>query len=492
MEKVVIVGAGPCGLLLAHYLLRRGDRYQVEIYERLGDPRTVALSNSRSIPYSLNERGIGALRPIDGLEEAIRAGGLENWKIIHHQPDGTTQLLPPRQQSTIDTDRIRLVNKLLSSLVAMAEGSSRLKLHFNYKCLSVDFPRQTILFESVAPDTPAELISSPVEYLHFGSNKAEPTPNPSQEGNRRQEAGGKEESCKVEGDDNCLGGDDLKPVLVGYDRLVGADGARSSVRSQFLKTQSFDFQQTRARSYYKTLFFPSKNDETGYELQPEGFHVWKREEGITLVAGFQASGGYIGVVFVTRNRQKILNFQSVAQVQEFFRQYFPEVSPLLSAAEAEAFMKRTISSQMKVRCSRYHHEDRVLLIGDAAHAVASSFSGQGCNAALEDAQIFARILDESEDNWEVALAKFTEQRQPEAHALWEMDGNILPISKRLFTEFILRERWAKIAHRWFPHWFAPPLRELLNSNTPYTEILKQYRSWVKKVTVSNLKLGGRW
>ena len=34
VNKVVIVGAGPSGLLLAHYLLRRGDKYQVDIYER--------------------------------------------------------------------------------------------------------------------------------------------------------------------------------------------------------------------------------------------------------------------------------------------------------------------------------------------------------------------------------------------------------------------------------------------------------------------------
>ena len=66
MEKVVIVGAGPSGLLFAHYLLNRGDRYQVEIYDRLGDPREVALSNSRTIAYTLNERGMRALRPIDG------------------------------------------------------------------------------------------------------------------------------------------------------------------------------------------------------------------------------------------------------------------------------------------------------------------------------------------------------------------------------------------------------------------------------------------
>jgi cation diffusion facilitator CzcD-associated flavoprotein CzcO len=36
-QKIVIVGAGPAGLLLAHYLLRRG--YGVEIYDRRPDPR---------------------------------------------------------------------------------------------------------------------------------------------------------------------------------------------------------------------------------------------------------------------------------------------------------------------------------------------------------------------------------------------------------------------------------------------------------------------
>ena len=430
----MIIGAGPSGLLLAHYLLRRGDRYQVEIYERLGDPREVELSNSRTIAYTLNERGMGALRPIDGLEKAVRSVCVEHSTIVFHKANRKTQLLS-QAQPLLNTNRISLVQTLLSCLLETAE-SNRLKLHFNCECIGVDFERQTILFESVSPYAKAE----------------------------------------------------LKPLQVNYDRLIGADGSRSMVRSHFLKTPFFDCEQKTYRSCYKTLFFPSKNDQTGSELQPKGFHGWRIEEGINFTAVPQVSGGYISGVFVPRTRQEILNFTSVSQVKEFFGKYVPEVSLLLSDAEAEAFMKRPISTQLRVRCNRYHHKDRVLLIGDAAHAVSSS-TGQGCNVALEDVQIFDRLLDESKDCWDIALAKFTERRLPDAHALWELDGNVFPLSKLLFAEFILQESWAKIAGRLFPNLVAPPLRELMNSSTlPFSEILKIHRGWVTKVKASNQKI----
>ncbi|WP_244141940.1 NAD(P)-binding protein [aff. Roholtiella sp. LEGE 12411] len=54
VKKVAIVGAGPSGVLLAHYLLHRGDKYQIDIYERRSDPRTVSFSKSRTFPISLS------------------------------------------------------------------------------------------------------------------------------------------------------------------------------------------------------------------------------------------------------------------------------------------------------------------------------------------------------------------------------------------------------------------------------------------------------
>jgi len=70
MQKITIIGAGPAGLLLAHYLLSR-DRFQVEMYDRLDDPRLLENAGNRTFPLSLQERGTKALQGIPGLAEKI-------------------------------------------------------------------------------------------------------------------------------------------------------------------------------------------------------------------------------------------------------------------------------------------------------------------------------------------------------------------------------------------------------------------------------------
>lgn len=140
-----------------------------------------------------------------------------------------------------------------------------------------------------------------------------------------------------------------------------------------------------------------------------------------------------------------------------------------------------------IRCSRYHHGDSVLLIGDAAHSV-SPTTGQACNAALEDSVIFDRLLDEYSDNWAQAIEQFTVRRKPDAHALVELSNYVFPLSKKLLFEFVLRERLTRILHQRFPQRFSPSLSELLfESAVPYSEILELYKGWISKVKKSNAK-----
>src|SRR5690349_14945439 len=65
-QKVIIVGAGLAGSLLAIYLAKKG--FTVDIYESRHDMRREKMSAGRSINLALSNRGIAALREV-GLDE---------------------------------------------------------------------------------------------------------------------------------------------------------------------------------------------------------------------------------------------------------------------------------------------------------------------------------------------------------------------------------------------------------------------------------------
>jgi kynurenine 3-monooxygenase len=149
VEKVAIVGAGASGVLLAHYLLRRGSRYQVDLYDRLSDPRIIEFSNARTFPISLTERGMKALGRIAGLETAVRAIGLEMSGTIFHQQNGKTRV-KSRKKPLVTLDRTNLVITLLNELTEQYDNS-RLNLHFDRACTTVDFAAKTITFQNIDP-----------------------------------------------------------------------------------------------------------------------------------------------------------------------------------------------------------------------------------------------------------------------------------------------------------------------------------------------------
>ena len=68
-EKILIVGAGLCGSMLALRMAQRG--YQVVVYESRSDLRKSDISAGRSINLALSNRGLKALR-MAGVEEKAR------------------------------------------------------------------------------------------------------------------------------------------------------------------------------------------------------------------------------------------------------------------------------------------------------------------------------------------------------------------------------------------------------------------------------------
>lgn len=433
VKKVVIVGAGPSGVLLAHYLLRRGDQYQIDIYDRLNDPRVIEFSNARTYPISLTERGMRALGQIAGVEAAVRAISLEMSGTILHQQNGKTQVTS-RKKPLVTLDRTNLVITLLQ--LTEQYDPSRLKLHFNHSCTEIDFAAKTITFQPIQPTEAAAKLT------------------------------------------------------VNYDLLIGADGARSAVRSHFLNTELFEFEQKYVPTEYKSLILPRSNQPSDTHLESGKIHSWRSNDGMVVLLLHQPDGSMSGVILFPRWNHQVTDLTTPEAVLQFFRKHFPEVGQLMPALEAEAFLKRSSSRVLTIRCNRYHYGDSVLIVGDAAHSVSPSL-GQGCNAALEDVAIVDNLLDEYADDWAAAIAQFTVRRQADGHALVELSNYSFPSSSRLFFEFVLREQLAKTLHHLFPDHFAPSLLELVSdSSVPYSKILHSYKGWIAKVKKSNQQFSG--
>lgn len=81
MEKVIIVGAGLCGTLLALRMAQRG--YEVSVYEKRPDQRKEEFVGGRSINLALSNRGLQALEMVGIKEEILQDCIPMNGRMIH-------------------------------------------------------------------------------------------------------------------------------------------------------------------------------------------------------------------------------------------------------------------------------------------------------------------------------------------------------------------------------------------------------------------------
>lgn len=449
-KRVLIVGAGPSGLLLAHYLLARQQKYQVDIYERHSDPRAVSVARSRTFPVALNDRGMDALKQIPGLKQAIAEVSVQMWGTVIHKVDGKQRTIL-RDKPLFALDRTELTKVLLDSLeqkYSCDAPQKRLNIYFQHSCTQIDLKAKKAIFSQ-----PSSTQSESTEKAHL----------------------------RLVGKG--------KPRSVTYDLIIGADGAKSTVRKHFLDTKLFEIEQKYIDNDYKSIHLSSSvSEKFQIALERDRIHSWRLNDGSVILLLHQNDGNMSGVIHFPRNSNQITELKTPAEVKQFFEQNAPAVGQLMSESEAAAFLDRPVANVLTIKCNRYHYHNSALLIGDAAHAVSPSL-GQGCNSALEDTAIFNRLLDEYRDNLQSVLEQFTVRRLADARAIVELSNYTFPSAKFLFVEFILRQRMAKIMHRFFPKRFLPPLFDALyESSIPYAEIGEKYRGWCSRVKKSQREL----
>jgi kynurenine 3-monooxygenase len=160
-------------------------------------------------------------------------------------------------------------------------------------------------------------------------------------------------------------------------------------------------------------------------------------------------------------------------VEKFFRENFPDVVDLIPHLEQQ-FVENPASPLLTVKCSPWNHEDKVLLIGDAAHATVP-FYGQGMNAGFEDCLLFCEILDKSKGNLKETIETFSKERQPAGFALCDLSlQHFKDMSSNTISPLAQFKKKIEATLHWIaPSWWVPEYTMVSFTRTPYHKALEQ-------------------
>jgi kynurenine 3-monooxygenase len=410
-KKILIVGAGLCGSLLAIRMAQRG--HQVLLHERLPDMRKTPLTGGRSINLALSDRGLKAIKSA-GLKDAILRTciGMEGRMI--HGVDGEKRF---SKYSGRKGEKINSVSRtgLNITLLNKADEYDNVKVQFNSKCTGVDIEKAIGFFQ----------------------------------------------------DEN------QNNIEVSADVVIGTDGAGSSVRKSVMARTSdllFNFSQNFLQSGYKELEIPPA-ESGGYRIESNALHIWPRGK-FMMIALPNLDGSFTVTMFHPYEGDGGFNtLDSEEKLTNFFKKYYPdslEHFPNL----VEEYFNNPVGLLGTIKCYPWQAFGKTLVMGDAAHAIVP-FYGQGMNASFEDVNVLDETLTECNEDFEKAFELFQEKRAHNTNAIADLAvDNFYEMQDKVDDEAFIRKRKIEMQlEQSYPDYYSKYSLVTFQEDLPYEEAM---------------------
>ena len=412
MAKFILVGSGLAGGLLGAYLGRRG--YDVDLYERRADPREGNIVGGRSINLAISTRGIHALEQIGIAEEALQQAIPMRGRMIHAK-SGALHFTP------YDVNPENCINSigraaLNTTLIEAAQRYPNVRVHFNHKCTDVDL------------DAPAAHLET---------------------------AGGS--------------------ITARGDAVIGVDGAFSAVRKSMQQNiENFRYEESYLAHGYKELTIPPGSNGS-WCMEKNALHIWPRKS-FMMIALPNPDGSFTCTLFWEfEGPRSFATIKTDRDVQRFFEEEFPDAVPLMPEL-VEDFARNPTGSLVTIRCAPWFYQDKVCLIGDAAHAVVP-FYGQGMNAAFEDCVVLDECLENFPGNRRRAFSEYFSRRKENTDALADLAiGNFIEMRDKTASKtFRAKKKLDHALEAALPGVYLPLYTMITFTRTPYAQAAKRAR-----------------
>lgn len=352
-SKIVIIGAGLTGSLLAIFLAKRG--FTVEIYEKRPDIRKSSPETGRSINLALSHRGLRALQEA-GIDSKILQKAIPMYGRKIHPIQGPKSLIMYGKDTSEYINSISRAD-LNRELINTAEQYANVSFFFEHPIREVSLEQGEIL----------------VEDIHQQENKR------------------------------------VKALS-----FLASDGAGSRVRRTMEKQETYQSSSDFLEYGYKEITFSALSPGV-FAMEENALHIWPRGK-FMLIALPNLDGSFTGTLFLANKGPHSFEYlNSKERVNTFFKEIFPDALELMPHI-AEEYFQNPVGLLGTVRCSPWHYKDKFLLIGDSAHAIVP-FYGQGMNASFEDCLVLNQCLDDFEGDWEKLFKTYEQQRKVNTDAI---------------------------------------------------------------------------
>ena len=409
-ETITLIGAGLNGPLLGLELAKRG--FKVHIYERRPDMRRVRMSAGRSINLALSARGIYALTQANLWKGMQKIIIPMSGRMMHSIASEITFQPYGRNESDVNNSISR--GELNVGLMNAAEEQG-VKIHFQKRCMGIDLKNNTL-------------------DIH-------------------DEETGEEQAVSVS-------------------VVIGCDGSASAIRGEMLKRSRFNFSQQYLDYGYKELTIPAHPGGT-HALEVNALHIWPRGN-YMLIALPNIDGTFACILFLPfEGDDSFKHLATRTTVHQFFQSRFPDAVPLMPELD-DNFFANPVGSMVTIKCAPWHVEGKMLLLGDAAHAIVPFF-GQGINCGFEDCTVLLQLLDQHGADWNRVFSEFEHARKENTDAIADMAvENFVEMRDRVADPRFLFRKTAELAlQEKYPQRFVPKYSMVTFLRVPYATALKR-------------------
>lgn len=254
--------------------------------------------------------------------------------------------------------------------------------------------------------------------------------------------------------------------------VIAADGSFSAVRRSMLdQVHNFNYNQQFLEHGYKELTIPA-TAAGDFAIGKEYLHIWPRES-YMLIALPNLDGSFTCTLFYPyEGEQSFANLTSEQDVSDFFRRQFPDALALMPDLVNDYF-ENPVGPLVTVRCSPWRVGGKVVLIGDAAHAIVPFF-GQGMNCGFEDCRVLGELIPpaDQEADWAEIFRRFEEARKENAEAIADMalENFVEMRDSTADPVFQLKKKIGFELEKRFPEKFIPRYSMVMfHPDIPYAE-----------------------